>query len=293
MRPYLITTMRSTRGIPALPSVYLRRNLRALTLFVALIAGALPATSSAVTTGLRFYPMQLNYSALDNKGGVVMNVTNNTDRNYLLKGSVAVMDSDTGRFGPDDAKLPLFVILPPLARLEAGGKYSFRVRQVGDGLPADRESACIVSVTAIPATSEPTVPLRRAPDGDTAASADQGKPSTGVTKADKGSQLQIALRMNMRLFYRPEGIPERDNAAVAEQLRFRVQGDVLVVDNPTPYFVHLSEVSLNGTKVKPEVMQGYVLPKDSRRFVPNVPVKGPVEWHFGDDKVPYRSAITG
>lgn len=267
------------------------RVVPALSLCVALTSCVVPETVCAASTGLRFYPMQLKYSAADNKGGVTMNVTNNTGGNFLLKGNVVAMDSDTGLFGPDDAPLPPFVILPPLARLEAGGQYSFRIRQVGGGLPKDRESACIVSVTAIPATNEPVVPLRRAPGGEHAASAEV--PASGRTVVNKGPQLQIALRMNMRLFYRPEGIPERDDAVIAGQLRFRAQGDELVVDNPTPYFVHLSEVRLNGKKVKPDVMQGYVRPKDSRQFVPGVPVKGVVEWHFGGDKVPYRSATTG
>ncbi|ENX4473584.1 molecular chaperone [Enterobacter roggenkampii] len=253
----------------------------------------LPETVFAASAGLRFYPMQLNYSATDSKGGVAMNVKNNTDSNFLLKGSVAAMDSDSGRLGPDDAPLPPFVILPPLARLEAGGQYSFRVRQVGEGLPKDRESACIVSVTAIPATNEPVVPYRRAQVGERDAPDEASSTARGSTAVNKGPQLQIALQMNMRLFYRPEGIPERDNAAIAGQLRFRAQGDVLVVDNPTPYFVQLSEVRLNGKKVNPEAVQGYVRPKASRQFVPGVPVKGAVEWHFGGDKTPYRSEMSG
>lgn len=270
-----------------------RRVSQALPLCVALMSCVMSGSPHAASTGLRFYPMQLNYSAVDNRGGMAMNVANNTDQNYLLKGSLAAMDSDTGRFGPDDAPLPPFVILPPLARLEAGGQYSFRVRQVGDGLPKDRESACIVSVTAIPAASEPVVPLRRATDdaGGASATADKGVSAGGTVRG--GPQLQIALRMNMRLFYRPDGIPERDNAIIATQLRFRAQGDALLVENPTPYFVQLSDVSLNGKKVKPEAMQGYVRPKDSRRFSPGVPVRGAVEWHFGGDKESYRSTTGG
>lgn len=261
----------------------------ALSLFMALFPCLMPETVYAASTGLRFYPMQFNYSAADSKGGVTMNVTNNTNNNFLLKGGVAVMDSDTGRFGPDDAPLPPFVILPPLARLEAGGQYSFRIRQVGGGLPKDRESACIVSVTAIPATNEPVIPLRRTPEGVRAAQV-EASPSNDAA-VNKRPQLQIAIQMNMRLFYRPEGVPERDNASVADQLQFRAQGNALVVFNPTPYFVQLSEMSLNGKKVNSEVTQGYIRPKDSRQFVPGVPVTGQVEWHFGGDKKRYRSAM--
>ncbi|WP_449543067.1 fimbrial biogenesis chaperone [Enterobacter ludwigii] len=271
------------------------RGLRGLLVACAVLSVVMAsgAVRAAPATGLRFYPMQLNYNEAENKGGIAMNVTNNTTQNYLLKGSVAAMDSDTGRFGPDDAPLPPFVILPPLARLEAGGKYSFRVRQVGDGLPKDRESACIVSVTAIPATNEPVVPLRPAPEKD---AGERGAAPAGQTGAalppakDTGPQLQIALRMNMRLFWRPDSIPERDNTTVAGQLRFRAQGDGLLVENPTPYFVQLSDVTLNGRKVKPEAMQGYVRPKASRRFTPGVPVKGEVTWHFGGDKDIWRAA---
>lgn len=253
-------------------------------LSVALVISAITDSFAAEKNGgLRFYPMQLNYSAAESKGGVAMNVMNGTDQNFLLKGNMAAMDSDTGRFGQDNAPLPPFVILPPLARLEARGQYSFRIRQTGEGLPKDRESACIVSVTAIPAVSGPTSPSHRdMKDKAVTTSAD------GIL-SEKGSQLQIALRMNMRLFYRPVGVPERDNRTVAGQLRFRAQGDSLIVENASPYFVQLSELSLDGRKVNENTLTGYIRPKDSRRFSPGIPVKGHVEWHFTGDKESYRA----
>jgi len=250
-----------------------------------LAAGA--GAAHAQTAGLRFWPMQLNYAEADSKGGVALNVMNNTSQVFLLKGSVSAMDPDTGRFGREDAPTPPFVVIPPLARLEANGRYAFRVRQAGGTLPQDRESACIVSVTAIPGVSETTRPPLRP-----GATSHPDVATTPSSSPGQGAELQIALRMNMRLFYRPAGVPERDNDKVASQLVFRAEGKALKVDNPTPYFVHLASASVAGKKIKDETLQGYIAPKSARTFDTGLPVQGTVEWMFSGDKEARHAVIS-
>lgn len=241
----------------------------------------------AESTGLRFYPMQLDYTAADHKGGITLNVMNNSPQVFLLKGSVSPMDPDTGRTGREDAPTPPFVILPPLARLEAKGQYAFRVRQAGGQLPQDRESACIVSVTAIPGVTEMTRPplLPGATSTSHSAAPHEQKP--------QGSELQIALRMNMRVFYRPEGVPARDNADVASRLVFRAEGRTLKVENPTPYFVRFTALSVAGKKIKDEALQAYIPPKSNHAFPVDSPARGAVTWTFSGDKETRHAVVAG
>lgn len=249
-------------------------------IFTAPFAGA-----DDVQNGLRFSPMIVNYSEVDKKSGESITIINNTKDIFLLKGSIRAMDTDTGRDSKADSPLPDIVILPPLARLEAEGQYIFRIRAVGDSLPKDRESACIVSVTAIPAidASLPQV----ASEGT-----DISPGKTLPMNNGGGVSLQVALRMNIRLFYRPGGVPERDNSDVSKQLRFYGSGKTLFIDNPTPYFLNLHDVSINGKKVRQDIIEGYVRPKETRSFSLDMPVEGVVAWIFGGEKSERRATIT-
>lgn len=265
------------------------RNLPGRQIYLACIlscsGGALSA--HAADTGLRFYPMQLDYAEADSKGGVTVNVMSNSPQVFLLKGTVSPMDPETGRAGREGASIPPFVILHPLARLEAKGQYAFRVRQAGGALPQDRESACIISVTAIPGVSEVTRPPLLPGASSQAGSAGPSQQKT------QGSDLQIALRMNMRLFYRPAGVPVRDNASVASKLIFRTEGGALKIENPTPYFVHFTTLSVAGQKVPGEVLQAYIPPKSSRSFSVTSPQRGAVDMTFFGDKEVRHAAISG
>ncbi|PIJ50705.1 hypothetical protein BL250_09190 [Erwinia sp. OLTSP20] len=223
--------------------------------------------------GLTFWPMQLSYSATDNKGGVALSVINSTKKAFLLKANVSAMDPDTGRIAAGRQALPPFVTVPPLVRLAGDDRYQFRIRQLGGVLPDDRESASIISVTAIPGTQ---TPLRPSPGGE-------AKAATGTPA------LQLAMKMNIRLFYRPAKVAPRKDEVLARQLTFSSDGRTLVVNNPTPYFVHFSTLSIGGRALKREEYEGYIVPKGSRRFTTTAPVSGVVEWTFSGKKDVYHA----
>ncbi|WP_161802711.1 MULTISPECIES: fimbrial biogenesis chaperone [Serratia] len=229
----------------------------------------LPATLLADERqdGLRFSPMVLNYSQADNPSGKSVTISNHSQHVFLLKGSIRAMEAETGRNRKTEALSSDLVILPPLSRLEAGGEYTFRIRTVGNNLPKDRESAYIVSITAIPGITAQGTP-----------------PATGT--------LQIAVRMNIRLFYRPTGIPARNNSDVVKKLRFYGNGDRLSVDNPTPYFIHLNNVSINGKNVGQDIMDGFVSPKSTRDFPVKITAEGQISWVFGQEKNVHQATIT-
>lgn len=214
--------------------------------------------------GLIFFPMKINYSQQDDKGGVVVNVVNPTEGVYLLQGTVSAFDADTGRaVETKDASAtpPPFVILPPLRRLGGGDRTALRVRQAGGGLPQDRESAAIISVKTIPAE------VRDTSDPD-------------VNKAG----VRIALRMNMRLFWRPASVPEPDMKKIASSLTFTRRGDSLDVSNPTPWFVHFTALDAGGKAVQESALNAWVPPMGHQTFKFDQPVSGTLTWKLSGDE---------
>lgn len=213
--------------------------------------------------GLTFFPMQIEYSAQENTGGVVVNVVNPTPATYLLQGTVRAFVPDTGRAAENSKEAsPPFVILPPLRRLDGEGRVALRIRQVGGALPTDRETAVIVSVRAIPSQEKK--------EGDSSSGAD--------------SRVLIALRMNMRLFWRPVGLASPDAKKIASSLTFTRKGNTLEVSNPTPWFVHFSTLRAGGMEL-PEAARGaWISPMSSHTFLFDKPVTGPLTWTLSGDK---------
>ncbi len=230
----------------------------------ALLLGSLFKAQAAENQGLSFSPMQLSYVAKDSPGGVTLSMTNHTAQGYLVQGFVSPMDPDTGRFDAKTGHVPPFVVLPPLKRVEAGGKFSFRIRQLGGSLPPDRESAFVVSLRAIPGVAVPEMGA--------------SKHQTG-----KNSQVQVALQMNIRLFYRPQGVPARDNATVAKQVKFSLQGTQLRVENPTPYFLTFSVLKVGTQHADDHTRQTMVPPKGIQTYSFTAGGAGPLVWRFPGD----------
>ncbi|WP_340621625.1 fimbria/pilus periplasmic chaperone [Xenorhabdus siamensis] len=118
------------------------------------------------------------------------------------------------------------VVIPPVQRVEAGAKSQIKIQTLPavTQLPQDRESVFYFNVREIPPRSE------------------------------KPNVLQIALQTKIKLFYRPEAIIARridhDNPW-QEKLTLSRQGNQYVVNNPTPYYITISEASnkVNGKSV--------------------------------------------
>lgn len=228
-------------------------------------------------SGLTFYPMLINYSQKASKGGVVVNVVNPSNTSYLLQGNISAFDPATGRAStaPGADHPPPFVVLPPLSRLEASGRTSLRVRQVGSGLPADRESAAVVSVLAVPPQDSAVAP------------------ENGQQAGKKGgaTQVQIALRMNMLLFWRPEGVADPEPGQVAKALTFRARGNNLEVNNPTPYFVHFAALSAGGSRIPESARSAWVSPMSSHTFSLDSAVSGPLVWTLTGEKDEHQTGL--
>lgn len=109
-------------------------------------------------------------------------------------------------------------IVPPVQRLEPGGKGMVRIMQTPSAasLPQDRESLFYFNLREIP------------------------------PKSEKANVLQIALQTRIKLFYRPAGLKSESNAVWQDQLVLHVVAGGYRIENPTPYYVTV--IGLAGSK---------------------------------------------
>ncbi|MBD2796778.1 molecular chaperone [Xenorhabdus sp. 18] len=138
-----------------------------------------------------------------------------TDISYLIQSWVEGEDGKT--------KAP-FIITPPLFKLKAGDENILRIVNTGNALPEnnlpeDKESLFWLNIKSIPATAK-----------------------------SAQNQLQITVKSRFKLFYRPASLI--DNAGTAYKvLKFKADGHKLIVENPTPYYVSFSTLTV-GNNVK-------------------------------------------
>ncbi|AYA42313.1 fimbria/pilus periplasmic chaperone [Xenorhabdus nematophila] len=133
------------------------------------------------------------------------------------------------------------VVVPPVQRVEAGSKSQIKIQTLPAiaQLPQDRESLFYFNVREIPPRSE------------------------------KPNVLQLALQTRIKLFYRPEAVIARrvdlDNPW-QEKLTLTREGNHYLVNNPTPYYITLSEAS---NKLEGQSVEGFqplmLAPKSSEK----------------------------
>ncbi|MDX7991027.1 fimbria/pilus periplasmic chaperone [Xenorhabdus littoralis] len=119
------------------------------------------------------------------------------------------------------------VVVPPVQRVEAGSKSQIKIQTLPTiaQLPQDRESLFYFNVREIPPRSE------------------------------KPNVLQLALQTRIKLFYRPNAViahrVDLDNPW-QEKLTLTREGNQYLVNNPTPYYITISEASnqLEGKSVE-------------------------------------------
>lgn len=111
--------------------------------------------------------------------------------------------------------------LPILQRLDPGEKKQLRLTLIGDAslLPSDRESLLSLHVLGIPPKYQ----------GD-------------------GSVVNIALEMEVKLFYRPKGITQYSDMGWLEELKATKKSNLVTIENPTPYHVVVAGFESYGTK---------------------------------------------
>ncbi|CCJ78695.1 molecular chaperone [Cronobacter muytjensii] len=169
-------------------------------------------------------------------------VSNSDDINYLIQSSVEATDG---------SKAP-FLVTPPLFRLNARQDNILRVIFTGASLPQDRESLYWLNVKSIPSTA----------------------------KQQDQNTLQIAIKTRIKLIYRPAAITGKPEEA-ANHLQWRRNGNTLIVNNTSPYYMNFQSITLGG-KTLPKI--GYAAPKSETRFEIPATISGnTVSWKIIND----------
>jgi P pilus assembly chaperone PapD len=201
-------------------------------LALCLVTGA--ADASVVIAGTRvIFPA--------GEGEVTVRLTNQNATPALIE---AWIDNGDAHSTPDKVSTP-FLITPPLFRMEPARDQSLRIlyTRSQQPLPTDRESVFWLNVLEIP--PKPSTPQF------------QGK-----------NYLQVAIRSRLKLFYRPAGLAG-DPIKAASELSFRAASTagsgVLVVHNPTPYYITISQITLNAGAASHKVGTGMVAPLSDLR----------------------------
>jgi len=189
-----------------------------------------PGHASVVLDGTRFI-----YPGADKE--VSVRLTNNGTQPVVAQ---AWLDDGDAKGNPSQIRVP-FILMPPLARIDANKGQTLRLMYAGDPLPQDRESVYYLNVLEIP-------------------------PKPAIK--DGGHNLvQVALRSRVKVFYRPAGL-KADPAQAPAQLNWKLvhegQHWVLEGANPTPYHVSLTEVTIDG--MPDSLGSGMAAPREMLRF---------------------------
>lgn len=149
---------------------------------------------------------------------VTLGVSNNNDKDTFLIQSWVEND--------DGQKEGRFVITPPLFLMQGKKENTLRIIDAtNNALPKDRESLFWVNVKAIP-------------------SLDKAK--------QKENTLQLAITSRIKLLYRPQNLSMAPDQAPGK-LTFKRDANALVLNNPTPYFLTVTELNA-GTRSLANVM---------------------------------------
>lgn len=157
----------------------------------------------------------------DARNGITYTLTNNTPRPYLLQSRILPYGDSTPDNETREAEKTPFIVLPPLTRFEPDTALTLRIRLTQNVLPQDRESVFTLALNAIPAQTE-----------------------TG-----EQTRLVISTQNNLKLFYRPAGLPPADETTLAEQPVFRRSDNTLTVKNPSPFYITFSSLSAGNTNI--------------------------------------------
>lgn len=129
---------------------------------------------------------------------------------------------------PDNKKSVDFIVTPPLFVLNPTNENLLRIMYVGAPLAKDRETLFYASVRAVPATK----------------------------KQEEGNSLKIATQSVIKLFWRPKGLSYSSSEAPAK-LRCSSSVDMVTVNNPTPYFITLTDLKIGGKLVKNQMISPF------------------------------------
>ncbi|CCG86515.1 Chaperone protein fimC [Erwinia piriflorinigrans CFBP 5888] len=187
-----------------------------LKVMMALLAMSVVICSSRAEAGVALGATRVVYPAEQKQ--VTLGVSNNNDKDTFLIQSW--IENDDGQ------KESRFVMTPPLFVMKGKKENTLRIIDATNhALPKDKESLFWVNVKAIPSMNK---------------------------SQQKDNTLQLAITSRIKMFYRPGELTMAPDQAPSK-LTFKRRAGALVVNNPTPYFITVTELNA-GTRILPNTM---------------------------------------
>ncbi|NCG54961.1 molecular chaperone [Serratia fonticola] len=194
---------------------------------------------AAANGGVSLSQTRVVFSAEDKAQTVT--VKNTGTQNYLIQSRV---QRDVRHVGTAP-----FVVTPPLFALGPERKQLLRILRQGEALPTDRESLFYLSVSAIPAQSEP---------------------------APEAARLSMGFQFVIKLFYRPVGLKDTPEAAPC-RLQFTPTVKGVRIENPTSYFLTLGALTFDQRVIDLDKQPSMVAPMGMAFYPASQPVRQ-VHW---------------
>jgi len=183
--------------------------MKAIVFFFCFIFSVPAIANNIIVNGTRFiFP--------GDEKEITVQLTNKADRPSLAQ---SWLDTGDANATPDTISTP-FQITPPIARVDANSGQTLRIKLANKAvMDNSKESLWWLNILEIP---------------------------PNVTDSQKKSQnaLQLAIRSRFKFIYRPTGLGNREDAA--NQLQLSVHGQQLVINNPTPFYLTVTNISDKG-----------------------------------------------
>ncbi|OXL38355.1 MULTISPECIES: fimbrial biogenesis chaperone [Enterobacter] len=193
-------------------------KLPGLAISALLAVASIPAAYGEQDGGISLGSTRVIYT--EKSPGATVRVINTSKSAYLIQSWI---DNFRGEGGWEkEATLPVgvFVVTPPLFRLDTG-ENNILIRRAGGNLPADRESVFSLSVKLVPQSGKP---------------------------APESNYVQFAFANTIKLFWRPKGLKGEPSEAY-KLLTFRRKSDLLEAVNPTEYHITIKTLKIGGVNV--------------------------------------------
>lgn len=130
---------------------------------------------------------------------------------YLVQSWINENESD------NSPRANAFIITPPVFKLMPNSENMLLIRTLNDKFPEDRESLSFINVKAIPAVDD-TVK----------------------------NKITFATKSVIKLIYRPKSLNLQDAADAWQKLAIAPQAGAVTLNNPTPYFINIGMLLING-----------------------------------------------
>lgn len=141
----------------------------------------------------------------------IIEIKNNTNSDYFIQSWISYYDEN------NDDELP-FMITPPLFKIEKDENYSLKIFKIDEIEKKDRETLYRINIKRIPVLSDSN---------------------------ENENLLHISMNSVYNLIYRPTSIEKNTKDAYNKIEFLKNKSNELIINNPTPYFITLLNISCN------------------------------------------------